>query len=66
VAVDLFSGAGGMSLGFEQAGFDVMYSIDRDGHHVATHARNFPYGKAVCGSVTELSSGSRSGWNPRP
>ena len=24
IGVDLFSGAGGMSLGFEQAGFDVM------------------------------------------
>src|SRR5260370_38785751 len=26
--VDLFSGVGGMSLGFEQAGFDVIAAVD--------------------------------------
>ena len=43
-----------MSLGFEQAGFDVLLGVDCDGHHVATHERNFPYGKAHCGSVIDL------------
>lgn len=52
--VDLFCGAGGMSLGFEQAGFDVILGVDRDGHHVATHERNFPNGKALCTSVADL------------
>lgn len=54
IAIDFFSGAGGMSLGFEQAGFDVVLGVDCDGHHVATHERNFPYGKVLCGSVVEL------------
>src|SRR5574341_1029962 len=54
VVIDLFSGAGGMSLGFEQAGFDIMLGVDNDGYHVATHERNFPYGKAYCGSVVDL------------
>ena len=30
VGVDLFCGAGGMSLGFEQAGFDVLAAVDSD------------------------------------
>ncbi len=54
VAIDLFCGAGGMSLGFEQAGFDVLLGVDVDGHHVAVHERNFPYGKSLCRSVAEL------------
>lgn len=43
-----------MSLGFEQAGFDIAIGVDSDGHHVATHERNFPYGRAVCASVINL------------
>jgi DNA (cytosine-5)-methyltransferase 1 len=54
IAVDLFSGAGGMSLGFEQAGFDVVFAVDRDPYHVAAHARNFPACITVCKSITEI------------
>ena len=57
-AIDLFCGAGGMSLGFEQAGFDIVLGVDRDGYHCAAHERNFPYGKTLCASVDTL-SGSR-------
>lgn len=42
VAVDLFAGAGGMSLGFEQAGFDVVCAIEFDPAHAAAHRFNFP------------------------
>ena len=52
--MDLFSGAGGMSLGFEQAGFDIVLAVDRDPYHVAVHKRNFPYGAVICGSVADL------------
>lgn len=58
IAVDLFSGAGGMSLGFEQAGFDILLAVDRDGYHVAAHKRNFPYGVGLCCSVNELGGDS--------
>ncbi|MHB1425686.1 MAG: DNA cytosine methyltransferase [Gemmataceae bacterium] len=54
VAIDLFCGAGGMSLGFEQAGFDVLLGVDADGHHVAAHARNFPHSVALCRSIVDL------------
>lgn len=54
IAIDLFCGAGGMSLGFEQAGFDVVLSVDVDGHHVAAHARNFPNAVTLCRSIVGL------------
>lgn len=43
IAVDLFAGAGGMTLGFEQAGFDVLASVEIDPIHCTTHEFNFPY-----------------------
>ena len=58
IAIDFFCGAGGMSLGFEQAGFDIALGVDIDGYHVATHERNFPYGHSLCASITDL-DGSR-------
>ncbi|MBY0523925.1 MAG: DNA cytosine methyltransferase [Gemmataceae bacterium] len=45
-----------MSLGFEQAGFDIVFAVDSDGHHVAVHRRNFPQYPTVCQSVTALTS----------
>lgn len=42
IGVDLFAGAGGMSLGFEQAGFDVVAAVEIDPVHCATHKFNFP------------------------
>lgn len=42
IAVDLFAGAGGLSLGFEQAGFDVVGAVEIDPVHCAVHKFNFP------------------------
>lgn len=47
VGVDLFCGVGGMSLGFEQAGFEVAAAIDNDPIHLATYAANFPDTKTL-------------------
>ncbi len=41
-AVDLFSGAGGISLGLTNAGFDVRFCSDWDEACAKTHRRNFP------------------------
>lgn len=54
IVVDFFCGAGGMSLGFEQSGFDIALGVDIDGYHVATHERNFPYGKSLRASIVDL------------
>ena len=56
VAVDLFSGAGGMSLGFEQAGFDVVAAVEYDPVHAATHAFNFPQCEILCCDASLVSA----------
>ena len=54
IAVDLFAGAGGMTLGFEQAGFDVLASVEIDPVHCATHQFNFPMCSILCKDVAKL------------
>ncbi|NEP00482.1 MAG: DNA cytosine methyltransferase [Symploca sp. SIO2E9] len=56
IGVDLFAGAGGMTLGFEQAGFDVLASVELDPIHCATHEFNFPFWSILCKSVTEITA----------
>ncbi|MDR2372726.1 MAG: DNA cytosine methyltransferase [Bifidobacteriaceae bacterium] len=54
LAVDLFSGAGGLSLGLEQAGFDVAAAVEYDPIHAAVHAFNFPYSTTFCRDVATM------------
>jgi DNA (cytosine-5)-methyltransferase 1 len=54
IAIDLFAGAGGMSLGFEWAGFDVRAAVEYDPIHAATHKFNFPDSAVICRSVSDI------------
>ena len=54
IGVDLFAGAGGLSLGFEQAGFRVAAAVEIDPVHAAVHHFNFPHCTAVPLSVCDL------------
>jgi len=56
IGVDLFAGAGGMSLGFEQAGFDVLAAVEIDPVHSAIHKYNFPECAVLPHSVQDISS----------
>lgn len=42
-AIDLFSGAGGLHIGFENAGFEIQLCIDNNDLVEKTHKRNFPH-----------------------
>lgn len=54
IAIDLFAGAGGMTLGFEMAGFDIPVAVELDPIHCATHQFNFPFCSILCRSVAEI------------
>lgn len=50
--VSLYSGAGGLDLGFQRAGFGLRWAIDFDRHAVQTYNRNIA-DHAICGDVLE-------------
>lgn len=57
--IDLFSGCGGLSLGFEKAGFDIVAGVELMPEACQTISYNldFRYGKKqthICGDITEL------------
>jgi DNA (cytosine-5)-methyltransferase 1 len=57
VAVDLFSGAGGLSHGFDRAGFSVEYATDHNQAATDTYRLNhpeIPHEKVVTADISEL------------
>ncbi|MEM2600998.1 MAG: DNA cytosine methyltransferase [Thermoproteota archaeon] len=53
LALDLFCGCGGFSLGFEMAGIDVLAGVDIDGDCLKTYARNLR-GKAIQADIAGI------------
>lgn len=54
--VDLFSGAGGISCGFEMAGLKSILGIEIDPIASETYKNNFPDAKQYCGDIRQLST----------
>ena len=45
--LDLFAGCGGLSLGLQRAGFEILAGLDSDPHASASHALNFHEGAVL-------------------
>ena len=54
-AIDLFCGCGGLSYGFEQAGFHILLGIDNDAKALETFELNHKGAKSICGDITQIS-----------
>lgn len=52
--LSLFSGAGGLDLGFEYAGFKTALALDHETSAVATHNANFAAGTAMVRDLSKL------------
>lgn len=52
--VSFFAGCGGLDLGFEQAGFRVVWANEFEPHCRATYIRNHPYTEFVLGDICKI------------
>ena len=55
VAVDLFAGGGGLTVGLKRAGFEVVAAIERETHACATYRANHPEVNLLEQDITEVS-----------
>jgi site-specific DNA-cytosine methylase len=66
--VDLFCGAGGLSLGFQQAGFNVLLGSDINGKFGETFSKNHNGAEFLEAPVSALAHRPRSNldyWQPK-
>jgi DNA (cytosine-5)-methyltransferase 1 len=66
-AISLFAGAGGCSLGFSQANYDIKFATDVDANAVESYRRNFPRTPWEAADIRELTADfvlQRIGLNP--
>ncbi|RZJ81536.1 MAG: DNA cytosine methyltransferase [Flavobacterium sp.] len=52
--VDIFSGAGGLSLGAENAGIKISFAVEKDISAAKTFERNHPGVKVLCDDITNI------------
>lgn len=52
--IDLFCGAGGLSEGFEDAGFNIVAGNDVDKNMIASFKLNHPNAKAIAGDISQI------------
>lgn len=52
--IDLFAGAGGLTTGFDLAGFDSLCAIDMDKKALATYKHNYPNSKIINQDIRKI------------
>ena len=52
--IDLFAGCGGMSLGFELAGFRVVAAVEKDAWASETYSVNHPGVRTITADITGI------------
>lgn len=52
--IDLFAGCGGLSLGFNMAGFNVSLAIEKDLWASETYSHNHPTTKLITGDISDI------------
>lgn len=52
--IDLFCGCGGLSYGFEKAGYNILLGIDNDAKALETFELNHKGSKSICGDITGI------------
>ncbi|QWE27917.1 DNA cytosine methyltransferase [Polynucleobacter sp. AM-7D1] len=57
LVISLFSGAGGMDLGFEAAGFEIAVAVELDGSCCDTLRQNRPNTPLIQGDISTLKTG---------
>ncbi|MBD1421628.1 DNA cytosine methyltransferase [Sphingobacterium chuzhouense] len=54
LAVDIFSGAGGLSLGAEMAGIKVLVAVEKDKSSALTFKKNHPHSKVIIDDIRKI------------
>lgn len=62
--VDIFSGAGGLSLGAENAGIKISFAVEKDVSAARTFERNHPGVKVLCDDITKIDPKNHSKEKP--
>lgn len=52
--IDLFCGCGGLSCGFERAGYNILLGIDNDAKALETFETNHNNAKSICRDITQI------------
>lgn len=55
-AIDLFCGCGGISVGAQLAGYEIVAGLDIEKNYISSFIHNFPNAHAITDSITTLSA----------